>query len=39
MKIRGRVVKLRRVPAGSLLPSPKNRRRHPKSLSAEESTS
>jgi len=30
MKIRDRVVELRRVPAGSLLPSPKNWRRHPK---------
>jgi len=30
MKIRDRVTELRRVPAGSLLPSPKNWRRHPK---------
>jgi hypothetical protein len=30
MKIRDRIVELRRVPAGSLLPNPKNWRRHPK---------
>jgi DNA modification methylase len=30
MKFRDRVTELRRVPAGSLLPSPKNWRRHPK---------
>ena len=30
MRIRDRVVELRRVPAGSLLPNPKNWRRHPK---------
>lgn len=31
MRIRDRVVELRRVPAGSLRPNPKNWRRHPKS--------
>jgi DNA modification methylase len=31
VKIRDRIVELRRVPAGSLLPNPKNWRRHPKS--------
>ncbi len=30
MRIRDRVVELRRIPAGSLLPNPKNWRRHPK---------
>src|ERR1039457_7014031 len=30
MRIRDRVTELRRVPAGSLLPSPKNWRRHPR---------